>query len=113
FLDAGLPPELWQVVAGPGAEIGSAIVDEADYICFTGSTATGRTVAQRAAGRLIGASMELGGKNPLIVLDDVNPEKAAADAAYGCLSAAGQPCVATERVHVERGTADPSGPPLA
>jgi succinate-semialdehyde dehydrogenase/glutarate-semialdehyde dehydrogenase len=106
FVDAGLPPELWAVVAGPGAEIGSAVIDEADYICFTGSTATGRTVAQRAAGRLIGASMELGGKNPLIVLDDVSPEKAAADAAYGCFSAAGQLCVSVERIYVERGVAD-------
>ena len=106
FIDAGLPPELWAVVAGPGSEIGSAVVDEADYVCFTGSTATGRTVAQRAAGRLIGASMELGGKNPLIVLDDVNPEKAAADAAYGCFSAAGQLCVSIERIYVEKGVAD-------
>jgi succinate-semialdehyde dehydrogenase/glutarate-semialdehyde dehydrogenase len=113
FLDAGLPPELWQVVAGPGAEIGSAVVDEADYICFTGSTATGRTVAERAAGRLIGASMELGGKNPLIVLDDVNPEKAAADAAYGCFSAAGQLCVSIERVYVERAIADRFVPAFA
>ncbi|WP_167051244.1 succinic semialdehyde dehydrogenase [Salinibacterium sp. ZJ77] len=106
FVDAGLPPELWAVVTGPGAEVGSAVVDEADYVCFTGSTATGRTVAQRAAGRLIGASMELGGKNPLIVLDDVNPEKAAADAAYGCFSAAGQLCVSIERIYVEQGVAD-------
>ena len=113
FVDAGLPPELWQVVAGPGAEIGSAVVDQADYVCFTGSTATGRTVAQRAAGRLIGASMELGGKNPLIVLDDVNPEKAAADAAYGCFSAAGQLCVSIERIYVEKGVADRFVPAFA
>lgn len=113
FVDAGLPPELWQVVAGPGAEIGSAVIDQVDYVCFTGSTATGRTVAQRAAGRLIGASLELGGKNPLIVLDDVNPEKAAADAAYGCFSAAGQLCVSIERVYVERGVADRFVPAFA
>lgn len=113
FADAGLPPELWAVVAGPGAEVGSAVVDEADYICFTGSTATGRTVAQRAAGRLIGASMELGGKNPLIVLDDVNPHKAAADAAYGCFSAAGQLCVSVERIYVEKGIADQFVPAFA
>jgi len=113
FVDAGLPAELWQVVAGPGAEIGSAVIDAADYVCFTGSTATGRTVAQRAAGRLIGASLELGGKNPLIVLDDVNPEKAAADAAYGCFSAAGQLCVSIERVYVEKGVADRFVPAFA
>ncbi len=113
FVDAGLPPELWAVVAGPGAEIGSAVVDEADYVCFTGSTATGRTVAQRAAGRLIGASMELGGKNPLIVLDDVDPEKAAADAAYSCFSAAGQLCVSVERIYVEKGVAERFVPAFA
>ncbi|RQP09753.1 MAG: aldehyde dehydrogenase family protein [Microbacteriaceae bacterium] len=113
FVDAGLPPELWQVVAGPGPEAGSAVVDVADYVCFTGSTATGRTVAQRAAGRLIGASMELGGKNPLIVLDDVDPEKAAADAAYGCFSSAGQLCVSIERIYVEKGVADRFVPAFA
>ena len=113
FVDAGLPPEVWAVVTGPGAEVGSAVVDQADYICFTGSTATGRTVAQRAAGRLIGSSMELGGKNPLIVLDDVDPEKAAADAAYGCFSAAGQLCVSIERIYVEKGIADRFVPAFA
>ena len=113
FVDAGLPPELWQVVAGPGVEVGSAVVDEADYVCFTGSTATGRVVAQRAAGRLIGASMELGGKNPLIVLGDVDPEMAAADAAYGCFSAAGQLCVSIERVYVEKSIADRFVPAFA
>jgi acyl-CoA reductase-like NAD-dependent aldehyde dehydrogenase len=106
FTDAGLPEALWAVVAGDGEEIGNAVVDAGDYVSFTGSTATGTRVAQRAAGRLIGASMELGGKNPLIVLDDVEPEKAAADAAYACFSAAGQLCVSMERVYVLRGIAD-------
>jgi succinate-semialdehyde dehydrogenase/glutarate-semialdehyde dehydrogenase len=57
--------------------------------------------------------MELGGKNPLIVLDDVNPEKAAADAAYGCFSAAGQLCVSVERIYVEKGIADRFVPAFA
>lgn len=106
FVDAGVPAELWTVVAGPGAEIGNAVVDAADYVCFTGSTATGRVVAGRAAAHLAGASLELGGKNPMIVLDDVDPEKAAADAAYGCFAAAGQLCVSMERVYVEKGVAE-------
>ncbi|WP_309708173.1 succinic semialdehyde dehydrogenase [Pseudolysinimonas sp.] len=106
FLDAGVPAALWGVVCGPGAEIGNAVVDAADYVCFTGSTATGKVVAERASRRLIGVSLELGGKNPMIVLDDVNPAKAAADAAYGCFSAAGQLCVSMERVYVEKGVAD-------
>ncbi len=105
FVDAGVPAALWGVVAGPGAEIGTAVVDAADYVCFTGSTATGKVVAERAAQRLIGVSLELGGKNPMIVLDDVDPAKAAADAAYGCFAAAGQLCVSMERVYVEQGVA--------
>jgi acyl-CoA reductase-like NAD-dependent aldehyde dehydrogenase len=106
FVEAGLPPELWAVVAGDGNEIGNAVVDVADYVCFTGSTATGTKVGVRAAGRLIGASLELGGKNPLIVLDDVNPAKAAANAAYSCFSSMGQLCVSIERIYVQRAVAD-------
>ncbi|HWH25728.1 MAG TPA: succinic semialdehyde dehydrogenase [Pseudolysinimonas sp.] len=113
FVDAGVPAELWGVVAGDGASVGGAVIDGADYVCFTGSTATGRTVAQQAAGRLIGASMELGGKNPLIVLDDVDPEKAAADAAYACFAAAGQLCVSMERVYVQQGIAEKFVPAFA
>jgi len=106
FIDAGVPPELWAVVAGDGNEIGSAVVDVADYVCFTGSTATGIRVAERAAKQLTGASLELGGKNPLIVLDDVNPTTAAANAVYSCFSAMGQLCVSIERIHVERTVAE-------
>jgi NAD-dependent aldehyde dehydrogenases len=105
FVDAGVPPALWGVVAGPGDEVGNAVVDAADYVCFTGSTATGRVVAARAAQKLAGVSLELGGKNPMIVLDDVDPVEAAADAAYGCFAAAGQLCVSMERIYVERGVA--------
>ncbi len=113
FIDAGLPAALWAVVTGEGSVIGNAVVDAGDYVCFTGSTATGRVVAQRAAGRLVGASMELGGKNPIIVLDDVDPARAAADAAYACFSAAGQLCVSMERVYVLKGVADAFIPAFA
>ncbi len=113
FIDAGLPAALWAVVTGPGAVVGNAVVDSGDYVCFTGSTATGRSVAQRAAGRLIGASMELGGKNALIVLDDVDPVKTAADVAYACFSAAGQLCVSMERIYVLKGVADTFIPAFA
>jgi succinate-semialdehyde dehydrogenase/glutarate-semialdehyde dehydrogenase len=102
FVDAGVPAALWGVVAGPGAAIGNAVVDATDYACFTGSTATGKVVAAKAAERLHGASLELGGKNPMIVLDDVDPVKAAADAANGCFTASGQLCVSVERLYVER-----------
>ena len=106
FIEAGVPAALWAVVAGDGAEIGNAVVDAADYVCFTGSTATGTKVGERAAARLIGASLELGGKNPLIVLDDVDPAAAAADAVYSCFASMGQLCVSIERIYVQRSIAD-------
>src|SRR3954468_18049387 len=61
--EAGFPPDLWQVVAGPGSRVGTSLIEKADYICFTGSTATGKLVAKGCAERLIGCSLELGGKN--------------------------------------------------
>jgi succinate-semialdehyde dehydrogenase / glutarate-semialdehyde dehydrogenase len=76
------------------------VVDNADYIAFTGSTATGRVVAQRAAARLIGCSLELGGKNAMLVLDDADIEKAVAGAIRGCFSSAGQLCISIERLYV-------------
>ncbi|MBX3067571.1 MAG: aldehyde dehydrogenase family protein [Cryobacterium sp.] len=106
FVDAGLPADLWAVVTGDGAEIGDAINDVSDYICFTGSTATGTKVGLRAAAALRGASLELGGKNPMIVLDDVDPVKAARAAVYACFSSMGQLCVSIERIYVLRGVAE-------
>ncbi|VXB01988.1 succinic semialdehyde dehydrogenase [Nocardioides sp. AX2bis] len=97
---AGFPRDLWQVVAGKGSEVGTAIIDRADYVCFTGSTATGRTVARRCAERLIGCSLELGGKNPMLVLRDADLEKAAEGAVRASFSNAGQLCVAMERMFV-------------
>jgi succinate-semialdehyde dehydrogenase / glutarate-semialdehyde dehydrogenase len=98
--DAGFPEDLWQVVAGPGPEIGPALVQRADHICFTGSTATGRLVAQGCAERLIGCSLELGGKNPILVLRDADLEKAAEGAVRAAFSNAGQLCVSMERLFV-------------
>jgi succinate-semialdehyde dehydrogenase/glutarate-semialdehyde dehydrogenase len=97
---AGFPPDLWQVVAGPGPEVGPALVRRADYICFTGSTATGRLIAQGCAERLIGCSLELGGKNPILVLRDADLEKAAEGAVRAAFSNAGQLCVSMERLYV-------------
>ena len=106
FIDAGVPAALWAVVAGPGDEVGNAVVDVSDYVCFTGSTPTGTKVGERAAKALHGASLELGGKNPLIVLDDVDPAKAAANAVYSCFSSMGQLCVSIERLYVDARVAD-------
>src|SRR3954447_10896691 len=98
--EAGFPPDLWQVVAGPGPKVGPALVARADYICFTGSTATGRLIAQGCADRLIGCSLELGGKNPILVLRDADIEKAAEGAVRAAFSNAGQLCVSMERLFV-------------
>ena len=98
--EAGFPRDLWQVVAGPGSEVGGAIVRHADYVCFTGSTATGRIIAQGCAERLIGCSLELGGKNPILVLRDADLEKAAEGAVRASFSNAGQLCVSSERMFV-------------
>ncbi|HWJ80786.1 MAG TPA: succinic semialdehyde dehydrogenase [Nocardioides sp.] len=98
--EAGLPEHVWQVVTGPGAAIGEAVVDHVDFISFTGSTATGRLVAERAARRLIGASLELGGKNPLIVRADADVEQAARGTALAAFANTGQMCIHIERVIV-------------
>ncbi|UOQ88647.1 succinic semialdehyde dehydrogenase [Agromyces endophyticus] len=102
FVDAGVPEALWAVVTGEAAEVGEALTDTVDYICFTGSTATGRRIAEKAGRRLVGASLELGGKNALLVLDDADPARAAANAAHACFSAMGQLCVSIERIFVDR-----------
>jgi acyl-CoA reductase-like NAD-dependent aldehyde dehydrogenase len=98
--ECGLPDGLWAVVHGDGAVVGSQVIDAADHVCFTGSTRTGKLVAARCAERLIGCSLELGGKNPLIVLDDADPERAAEGAVRACFANAGQLCVSTERLYV-------------
>jgi succinate-semialdehyde dehydrogenase/glutarate-semialdehyde dehydrogenase len=105
-LEAGLPEELWQIVVGDGPVIGPEVVERADYVSFTGSTRTGREVAQRAAARLVGASMELGGKNAMLVLADADLDKAAEGAVRACFSSAGQLCVSIERLYVAREVAD-------
>lgn len=98
--EAGLPDGLWQVVNGPGPVVGSAVIQSADYVCFTGSTRTGRIVAQQAGERLIGCSLELGGKNPMLVLRDADISRAAEGAVRACFASAGQLCVSMERLYV-------------
>ncbi|MFD5736836.1 succinic semialdehyde dehydrogenase [Streptomyces sioyaensis] len=106
LIEAGLPEELWQVVIGEGPVVGPAVVEHADYVSFTGSTRTGREVAQGAAARLVGVSLELGGKNAMLVLQDADVEKAAAGAVRGCFSSAGQLCISIERLYVHESLAD-------
>jgi succinate-semialdehyde dehydrogenase / glutarate-semialdehyde dehydrogenase len=96
----GLPPDLWQVVHGRGVVVGRELIDVSDFVCFTGSTATGHMVAAQCANRLIGCSLELGGKNPMVILDDADVAAAAAGAVRAAFSSAGQLCVSTERIYV-------------
>ena len=100
LVECGMPDGLWQVVHGPGPVVGPQLIDVSDYVGFTGSTATGRLVAARCAERLIACSLELGGKNPLLVLDDADVEVAAEGAVRASFANAGQLCVSAERIYV-------------
>lgn len=100
--EAGLPLDLFQVVTGKGTELGTPILDNVEFITFTGSTRTGRIIALQAAERLIGCSLELGGKNAMIVMADADIDEAVEGALRGGFSNAGQLCVSTERLYVQR-----------
>jgi acyl-CoA reductase-like NAD-dependent aldehyde dehydrogenase len=93
-------PDVIHVVNGM-AETGGALIDEADFVQFTGSDRTGRAVMKRAADTLTPVSLELGGKDPMIVLHDANVDRAVNAAAFGGLANTGQICMAIERVYVE------------
>jgi succinate-semialdehyde dehydrogenase/glutarate-semialdehyde dehydrogenase len=97
---AGLPDGVFSVVSGEGPVVGPMVIDRSDYVMFTGSTAVGREVAARCGERLIGCSMELGGKNAMIVRADADPEAAASIAARGSFSNSGQLCISMERIYV-------------
>ncbi len=83
-----------------GAETGAALVDAVDFICFTGSVETGRKVAKAAARAFVPASLELGGKDPMIVLESADPEAAADIALSASCRATGQACQSIERIYV-------------
>ncbi|MDT5266722.1 MAG: hypothetical protein QOI90_3348 [Mycobacterium sp.] len=98
WIDSGAP-EVMAIVQG-AREAVEAVVDNADYIQFTGSSATGAKVMERAARRLTPISLELGGKDPMIVLEDADVDLAAHAAVWGAMFNAGQTCVSVERVYV-------------
>jgi succinate-semialdehyde dehydrogenase / glutarate-semialdehyde dehydrogenase len=102
LVKAGVPAALWQIVVGEPAEIGQALIDGADHVCFTGSTASGRTIAEAAGRRLISATLELGGKNPMIVLEDADLDKAVKGAVRAGFASSGQNCLCTERIYVHQ-----------
>lgn len=100
--EAGLPRDVFCIVTGEGPEAGQALADRADFLMFTGSNAVGRRVAATAGQRLIGCSIELGGKNPLIVLADADLKAAVAGAVRASFVGAGQVCISVERIYVQQ-----------
>ncbi|MEU8897679.1 aldehyde dehydrogenase family protein [Nocardia sp. NPDC048505] len=104
WAEIGAPPVL-AVVTGAGAT-GAAVVAHADYIQFTGSTATGKKIAAACVERLVPYSLELGGKDPAIVLADADLDRAAHGIAFGGMFNAGQVCISVERVYVEAAVYD-------
>jgi acyl-CoA reductase-like NAD-dependent aldehyde dehydrogenase len=105
--EAGLPADVLTVATGEGAILGPMLIDRVDFVMFTGSSRTGKVVARQAAERLIGCSLELGGKNPMLVLEDADIEAAVDGAVRGCFAAAGQVCVSIERIYVHRKLFEP------
>ena len=107
LLEVGLPPGVCNVITGPGSVLGEALVAHpgVDKIAFTGSTETGKTVMADAARTLKRVSLELGGKSPLIVLPDADPE-AASDALLECFYNSGQQCNVPSRLVVGKEISD-------
>jgi len=103
--DCGCPPGVFNLVVGSGREVGDAIVNapEVDAISFTGSVETGRALAARAVAGMKKIQLEMGGKNPLIVLDDADLDNAVECAVQGAFYSTGQRCTATSRVIVTPG----------
>ncbi len=97
--EAGLPRGVLQIVTGRGSELGPTMIEEIDCFMLTGSTATGKQVACLAAQRLIDYSLELGGKNALIVLDDADLGRAVPGALRGASTNSGHCCVSIERIY--------------
>ncbi len=99
--ECGLPEGIYQVAPGSGSQLGPELIDVVDMVMFTGSTATGKKVMERAARTLTPVSLELGGKDPMIVLADADLERAANAAVYYSMQNGGQTCISVERVYVE------------
>jgi acyl-CoA reductase-like NAD-dependent aldehyde dehydrogenase len=108
LVDAGLPPGVVNLVCGSGSATGMAIVEHPDVraISFTGSSQVGSLVAQHAAATFKPVSLEMGGKNAQIVLDDANLELALDGALWGSFGTTGQRCTATSRILLQRGIAE-------
>src|SRR3954452_8331092 len=104
--ESGMPDDVFQVATGQGSVVGNALIDAVDFVMFTGSTETGKRVMERAAQTLTPVGLELGGKDPMIVLSDADLERAANAAAYYSMQNGGQTCISIERVYVEEAVYD-------
>ena len=107
LMDAGLPPGVVNIVSGLGPDAGAPLVEHRDVraISFTGSSEVGSLVAQRAAATFKPVSLEMGGKNAQIVMDDANLELALEGALWGAFGTTGQRCTATSRLLLQKGIA--------
>jgi len=99
--ECGLPADVLKVVVGAGSKVGNALIDAVDCVMFTGSTDVGKKVMERASKTLTPVSLELGGKDPMIVLSDAELERAANAATFYSMQNGGQTCISVERVYVE------------
>jgi acyl-CoA reductase-like NAD-dependent aldehyde dehydrogenase len=99
---AGVPKEVFQVVVGDGATGAALLNSEVDKLIFTGSVPTGKRIAQTAAARLLSVVLELGGKDPMLVLDDADLDVASSAAVWGAFVNAGQACLSVERCYVHQ-----------
>jgi succinate-semialdehyde dehydrogenase/glutarate-semialdehyde dehydrogenase len=106
FEEAGLPRKLIHLITGSGSELGPELIDRVDYVMFTGSTEVGRKVASQAAERLIPSSMELGGKNAMVVCEDADVDRVIEGAERALFSNAGQLCISVERLFLHEDIAD-------
>lgn len=108
-IEAGFPPGVLNIVTGTGPDVGEALVldPRVDKISFTGSTATGRRIMELASRDLKRVSLELGGKNPIIVFDDVDLDAAVEWTAFGSFVNQGQVCTSTSRLLLQKGQAQP------
>jgi aldehyde dehydrogenase (NAD+) len=105
LMDAGLPPGVVNIVAGSGSAVGTPLIEHPDVraISFTGSSAVGSLVGQRAAATFKPVSLEMGGKNAQIVMDDANLDLALDGALWGAFGTTGQRCTATSRILLQKG----------
>jgi acyl-CoA reductase-like NAD-dependent aldehyde dehydrogenase len=104
--EAGVPKDVFEVVVGDGSTGAALVASAVDKIVFTGSVATGKRVAETAAKRLLPVVLELGGKDPMIVFDDVNVDVVSSGAIWGAFMNAGQTCLSVERCYVQKGIYD-------